>query len=130
MQTIIGTLVLTFDKSANDLSHYAGPEPQILPVPPELVVQILGYLDKKCDKRNARLVCKGFAAAGLSSLTSKAHFSTSHIGPDYSSKIPHFSSPFLEIAMDPVLSKYITEVVCESSKLDTSYLQIQKFQNM
>lgn len=139
MQMIIDILVLTFEKSANDLSrskvvssmsHYSGPEPQILPFPPELVVRILGYLRKKCDKRNARLVCKGFAAAGLSSLTSKVHFSTSHIGIDYSSEIPHFSSKSLEIAMHPIVSKYITTLVCEGTQLETSHLPIERFQGL
>lgn len=138
MQMLTNTLVLRFDESANDLgryevvssiSRYSGPEPQILPFPPEIVVRILGYLGENCDKRNARLVCKGFAAAGLPSLTSKVHFSTSHIGIDYSSETPLLSSKFLEIAMHPVVSKYVTTLVCEGTQLKDSYLQLERFQD-
>ena len=131
-------LLLTFDESGkvssrykrgSDVSRYSGPDPQILPFPPELVARILGYVDRACDKRNARLVCKGFAAAGLSSLTSKVYFSTSLIGIDYSSKIPQFSSPTLEIAMHPIVSKYITTMVCEGTQLSTSFLTLEAFQD-
>ena len=130
-------LLLTFDESGeafsrykvgSDVSRYSGPDPQILPFPPELVARILGYVDRACDKRNARLVCKGFAAAGLSSLTSKVYFSTSLIGVDYSSKVPRFSSPALDIAMHPVVSKYITTMVCEGTQLSTSFLTFKAFQ--
>ena len=131
-------LLLTFDKSgkvssrykvSSDLSRYSGPDPQILPFPPELVAQILGYVDRACDKRNARLVCKGFAAAGLSSLTSRVYFSTSLIGIDYSSEVPQCSNPTLEIAMHPVVSKYITTMVCEGTQLSNSFLTFQAFQD-
>ena len=118
---------LTFDKSSKASSRYSGPDPQILPFPPELVARILGYLDRACDKRNARLVCKGFAAAGLSSLTSKVHFSISLIGIDYSSNILHFSSPTLEIAMHPVVSKYVTTMVCEGTRLSDTFLTFKAF---
>ena len=121
-------LLLTFDKSSKAFSHYSGPDPQILPFPPELVARILAYLDRACDKRNARLVCKGFAAAGLSSLTSKVHFSTSLIGIAYSSNILHFSSPTLEIAMHPVVSKYVTTMVCEGARLSDAFLTFKAFQ--
>ena len=122
-------LFLTFDKSGKVSSPYSGPDPQILPFPPELIARVLGYVDRPCDKRNARLVCKGFAAAGLSSLTSKVHFSTSLIGIDYSSKVPHLSSPTLEIAMHPVVSKYITTMVCEGTQLSDSFLAFPVFQD-
>ena len=122
--------LLTFDEPRNDSSRYSGPDPQLLPFPPELVVRILAFVDKACDKKNARLVCKGFAAAGLSSLTSKVHFSTSLIGIAYSSeKDPLFSSPTLEIAMHPVVSKYITAMVCEGTQLSTNLLTYEAFRN-
>ena len=131
-------LSLTFDKSDKVLSRYkegsvpkcySRSDPQVLPFPPELVARILGYLDRACDKRNARLVCKGFAAAGLSSLTSKVYFSTSLIGIDYSSKPPHCSSPTLEIAMHPVVSKYITTMVCEGAQISPCLLGFKTFQD-
>ena len=120
-------LLLTFDQSD---SPYSGSDPQILPFPPELVTKIVSYVDRACDKRNARLVCKGFAAAGLSSLTSKVYFSTSLIGIDYSSKGPHFSSPTLEIAIHPVVSKYITTMVCDGAQLPRNYLVLKVFQDL
>lgn len=131
-------LLLTVDQSdkvlsryedGSDLIRYSGSDPQVLPFPPELVARILGYLDRACDKRNARLVCKGFAAAGLSSLTSKVYFSTSLIGIDYSSKDPHCSSPTLDIAMHPVVSKYITTMVCEGTQISPSLLRFSTFQD-
>lgn len=131
-------LLLTFDQSgraiscskvSSDVSRYSGPDPQILPFPPELIARILAYVDRACDKRNARLACKGFAAAGLPSLTSKAYFSTSLIGIDYSSGVPHFSSPTSEIAMHPVVSKYITTMFCEGTQLSESFLDFTAFQS-
>ena len=121
--------LLILDESKKDSSRYSGPDPQLLPFPPELIVRILVYVDRACDKKNARLVCKGFAAAGLSSLTSKVHFSTSLIGIDYSSDKPHCSSPTLEIAMHPVVSKYITVMVCEGTQLSTDLLTYEPFRN-
>lgn len=114
--------MLTFDQSSigsnlnrmvSGTSRYSGPEPQILPFPPELVVRILGQLDRACDKQNARLVCKGFAAAGLPSLTSTVHFSISLIKVGLPNGIPQFSSSALEIAMHPIVSKYITKIICD-----------------
>ena len=131
-------LLLTFNqdasgvsrcKVASDISRYSQPEPQILPFPPELVVRILGYLDRACDKKNARLVCKGFAAAGLSTLTSTVYFSNSLIGIDFSSKDAHLTSPTLEIAMHPVVSKYITTLVCEGTPLSKPHQNVVDFQN-
>ena len=129
-------LSLTFDKSGKVLSRYkegsmprrySGSDPQVLPFPPELVARILGYLDRACDKSNARLVCKGFAAAGLPSLTSKVYFSTSLIRIDHLSKDPHCSSPTLEIAMHPVVSKYITTMVCEGTHISPCLLEFETF---
>ena len=130
--------MLTLNKVANDLScykmvcemsRYSGPEPQTLPLPPELVVRTLSYLDNARDKRNARLVCKGFAAAGLYSLTTAAYFSTRLIEQAHSSTAPVFSSPIREMAMHPVLSKYITKMVCDGTQLPCSYVQLKPFQN-
>ena len=121
-------LLLTFDES--DDPDAASDPRKNFPFPPELVARILNYVDRACDKRNARLVCKGFAAAGLSSLTSKVHFSTSLISIDHSEEGPHFSSPTLEIAMHPVLSKYITTMVCEGTQLSTNYLVFKAFQDL
>ena len=98
-----------------DTSRYSGPEPQVLPLPPELIVKTLGYLDQVRDKKNARLVSKGFARAGLSTLTSTAWLSTSLMKLDRQwSDSPRFSCSILEIAMNPVVSKYITTLVCDS----------------
>lgn len=114
---------------ACEMSRYSGPEPQTLPLPPELVVRTLSYLDTTRDKRNARLVCKGFAAAGLYSLTSTASFSTKLIELAPFSTVPHFSSPTQEMAMHPVLSKYITKMVCDGTQLPRSYVDLKTFQN-
>ena len=121
--------MLIFGKMADHLCHYSGPEPQTLPLPPELIVRTLSYLDQACDKRNARLVCRGFAAAGLSSLTSTAYFSISIINIHYSANVPSFSSPTREIAMHPILSKYITKLVCDGTQLPHSHLELQAFKN-
>lgn len=129
--------MLTPEKVANDLScykgvsemsRYSGSHPQTLPLPPELVVRTLSYLNKARDKKNARLVCKGFAAAGLYSLTSMAYFSTSLIEICHSSTVPYFPSPTREIAMHPVVSKYISKMVCDGTQLPNSYLPLQAFQ--
>ena len=114
---------------ANETSRYSGLHPQVLPFPPEIVVLILGYLDYACDKRSARLACKGFGAAGLSSLTSTINFSTSLIDESYFSNVLHISSPTLEIAMHPVVSKYVTRLVCYGTLLPITHLQIRVFQN-
>lgn len=112
------------------MNRYSGPEPQLLPFPPELIVRTLSYLDQASDKINARLVCKGFAAAGLPSLTSTAYFSTSliNIESDHLSKVPRFSSQIQEIATHSVVSKYITKLICNGTQLPNSYLQFEAFQ--
>ena len=129
--------MLTYDKIANPMSHqtavndscrYSGPEPQSLPLPPELFVRALSYLDQACDKKNARLVCKGFAAAGLYSLTSTVYFSTSLIQIGCLSEVPLFSCPTRDIAMHPVVSKYITKLICDGTLLPVPYLTFETFQ--
>ena len=131
-------MILTLNKVANGLScykvvsemgRYSRPEPQTLPLPPELVVRTLSYLVKTLDIKNARLVCKGFAAAGLYSLTTTAYFSTRLIEMVHSSTIPNISSPTREIAMHPVVSKYITKMVCDGTRLPTFYPQLQAFKD-
>lgn len=116
-------------RMVSDEERYSGPEPQTLPFPPELVVRALSYLDQIDDKKNARLVCKGFAAAGLYSLTSTVYFSTSLIEIGYSSNVPHFSSRTREIVMHPVVSKYITKMVCDGTQLPIPYLELSTFQD-
>ena len=101
---------------ANDLMHYSGLEAQILFFPPELIVRTLSYLDQTCDRQNARLVCRGFAAAGLPSLTSTVYFSA-------------FSNKILEIALHPVVSKYITKLVCDGTQLPSPCLDLPDFQS-
>ena len=103
-----------------DICRYSGPDPQILPFPPDSIVQILArilsYLDRVCDKKNVRLASKGFAAASLSMLTSTAYFSTSLIKLDDPwGVISRFSSSILEMAMDPIVSQNVTKVVCDDT---------------
>ena len=112
-----------------ETSRYCGPEPQTLPLPPELVMRTLSFLEEPRDKQNARLVCKGFAAAGLYSLTSTAYFSTRLIELADPSRHPYFSSSIREIALHPVVSKYITRMVCNGTQLPASYLSFEAFQN-
>ncbi|CAF9943430.1 MAG: hypothetical protein ALECFALPRED_000331 [Alectoria fallacina] len=113
--------------AVNDMSCYCGSEPQRLPFPLELIIRCLSYLDQARDKRNARLVCKGFAAAGLPSLTSTVYFSTSLIGINPPPKVPHFFCPTREIAMHPVVSKYITKLVCGVDQLPRDFLMLSAF---
>ncbi len=120
--------MLTSEKLAvSDMNRYSGPEPQPLPFPPELVARILSYLDEIYDKKNARLVCKGFAAAGLTSLTSTVYFSTSPIQVCYRGNEPYCSSSTQEIAMHPVVSKYITKLICDGTQLPDSCLRLEGF---
>ena len=131
-------MLLTIDKDTNDLSRYemvsdtgrySGPEPQPLPLPPELIVRTLSYLEEIYDKQNARLVCKGFAACGLPSLTSTVYFSTSLINNNRcgAPKGLSFSSPTKDIALHPVVSKYITQIVCDGTQLPNAYLALKAF---
>ena len=82
-------------------------------------MQVSSLLDKACDRRNARLVCKGFAEAGLPSLTYTANLSV--------------AGGFLErtraIAKHPVVSKYITHIVCSGTQLLSDNANYDNFQN-
>lgn len=111
------------------MSRYSGPDPQTLPLPPELVMRTLSFLNEPRDKQNARLVCKGFATAGLYSLTSTAYFSTRLIEMAHSSRPAYYSGPILEMALHPVVSKYITKIVCNGTWLPTTYLSFEDFCN-
>lgn len=70
-------------------------------------MQVSSLLDKACDRRNARLVCKGFAEAGLPSLTYTVHLSIAGGLLDRTRAI----------AEHPVVSKYITHIVCSGTQL-------------
>ena len=127
--------MLTVDKDTNgwsryemvsDTDRYSGPEPQPLPLPPELIVRTLSYLEEFRDRQNARLVCKGFAACGLPSLTSTVYFSTSLINRCHVERLD-FSSSTKDIAMHPVVSKYITRMVCDGTQLPNEYLALNAF---
>ena len=87
--------------------HYSGDGPQCLPFPQETLVQIIGSLDKACDRRNARLVCKGFSEAGLPSLTYTVNLSIAGGLLDRTHAI----------AQHPVVAKYITHMVCSGTQL-------------
>ena len=128
--------MLTIDKDYNhlrryemvsDTGRYSGPEPQPLPLPPELIVRTLSFLEQILDKQSARLVCKGFAACGLPSLTSTVYFSTSLINRCGFPTLQQFSSPTKDIAMHPVVSKYITQIVCDGTLLPNAYLALSAF---
>ena len=128
--------MLTIDKDTNDwkrydmvsaTGHYSGPEPQPLPLPPELIVRTLSYLEEIHDRQNTRLVCKGFAACGLPSLTSTVYFSTSLINRCDDPSRLCFTSPTEDIAMHPVVSKYITRMVCDGTQLPNRYLALNAF---
>ena len=87
--------------------HYSGDGPQCLPFPQETLVQIIGLLDKACDRRNARLACRGFAEAGLPSLTYTVNFSVAGGLLDRTQAI----------AEHPIVAKYITQMVCSGTQL-------------
>ena len=112
----------------DDDSSYSGPQPQILPFPAEIIGRALSYLDTAYDKKNARLVCKGFLEAGLRSLTSTVSFSTSLIGIGGSFEVPCYPSPTLEIALHPVVSKYSTRLVCEGARFPVAYCGLGNLQ--
>ena len=107
--------------------RYCGPEPQVLPLPPELIVRTLSYLEEMHDRQNARLVCKGFAACGLPSLTSTVYFSTSLINRCDDPSRLCFTSTTKDIAMHPVVSKYITRMVCDGTQLPNEYTRLNAF---
>ena len=87
--------------------HYSGDGPQCLPFPQEILVQIIGELDTACDRGNARLACKGFAEAGLPSLTYTVNLSIAGGLLDRAQAI----------AQHPVVAKYITQMVCSGTQL-------------
>ena len=70
-------------------------------------MQVISLLDKACDRRNARLVCRGFAEAGLPSLTYTVNFSVAGGLLDRTQAI----------AEHPVVAKYITHMVCSGTQL-------------
>lgn len=98
---------------------YSGDGPQCLPFPQEILVPVIGLLDKARDRRNARLVCKGFAEAGLPSLT-------------YTVKLS-IAGGLLErtqaIAEHPVVSKYVTQMVCSGTQLLSDGVGYDNFKN-
>ncbi|KAL9132408.1 MAG: hypothetical protein Q9175_006423, partial [Cornicularia normoerica] len=103
----------------NDNTHYAGDGPQCLPFPREVLVQVIGLLDKACDRTNARLVCKGFAEAGLPSLTFTVNLSVAGGLLDRTQAI----------AEHPVVSKYITQMVCSGTQLLSDHVNYDSFQD-
>ena len=70
-------------------------------------MQVIGLLDKACDRRNARLVCRGFAEAGLPSLTYTVNLSVAGGLLDRTQAI----------AEHPVVAKYITHMVCSGTQV-------------
>lgn len=99
--------------------RYSGEEPQYLPFPREILAQVSGLLDKACDRKNARLVCKGFAEAGLPSLTYTVHLSIAGGLLDRTRAI----------AKHPVVSKYITQLICSGTQLLSDSPNYDNFQN-
>ena len=91
----------------SDTKHYSGHGPQCLPFPQETLVQIIGLLNEACDRKNARLACKGFAEAGLPSLTYTAHLSIAGGLLDRTKAI----------AEHPVVAKYVTQMICSGTQL-------------
>ena len=91
----------------NHTKHFSGDGPQRLAFPQETLVQIIGLLDKACDRRNARLVCRGFAKAGLPSLTYTVNLSVAGGLLDRTQAI----------ADHPIVAKYITQMVCNGTQL-------------
>ena len=82
-------------------------------------MQVSSLLDKACDRRNARLVCKGFAEAGLPSLTYTVHLSIAGGLLDRTRAI----------AEHPVVSKYINQIVCSGTQLLSDSPNYESFQN-
>ena len=82
-------------------------------------MQIISLLHKACHRRSARLVCKGFAEAGLPSLTYTVNLS--------------IAGGLLErtqaIAEHPVVSKYITQMVCTGTQLLSDDVTYSNFRN-
>ncbi|CAD6571424.1 MAG: hypothetical protein ASARMPRED_004503 [Alectoria sarmentosa] len=105
--------------SLNDDRHYLGDGPQCLQFPPEILMQVIGLLDKACDRRNARLVCKGFAEAGLPSLTYTVNLS---IAGGLLDRVQ-------AIAEHPVVRKYISKMVCSGTRLPSNVVSYDNFKN-
>lgn len=103
----------------NDDRRYLGDEPQRLPFPPEILVQLIGLLEKACDRRNARLVCKAFAEAGLSSLTYTVNLSV----------IGGLLDKAQAIAEHPVVGKYITHMICSGTQLHRGDVNYENIRN-
>lgn len=82
-------------------------------------MQLIGLLEKACDRRNARLVCKGFAEAGLPSLTYTVDLS---VAGDLLEKAQ-------AIAEHPVVGKYITHIICSGTQLHRGDVNYGNFQN-
>lgn len=106
-------------QTPNNNKRYSGDGPQCLPFPREILVQVVSLLDKACDRRNVRLACKGFAEAGLPSLTYTVNLSV--------------AGGLLErtqaIAEHPVVSKYITQIVCSGTQLLSDDVTYDNFRN-
>ncbi len=101
----------------NYTKRYSGDGPQCLPFPQETLVQIIGLLNKACDRKNARLVCKGFAEAGLPSLTYTVNLSIAGCLLDRTQAI----------AEHPVVAKYITQMVCSGTQLLSDRVSYESF---
>ena len=99
--------------------HYSGEGPQCLPFPQETLVQTIGLLDKACDRRNARLVCRGFAEAGLPSLTYTVNLSVAGGLLDRTQAI----------AEHPVVAKYITHMICSGTQLLSDGVGLENFKS-
>ena len=82
-------------------------------------MQVIGLLDKACDRKNSRLVCKGFADAGLPSLTYTVNLSVAGGLLDRTQAI----------AEHPVVAKYITQIVCSGTQLLSDGVSHDNFQN-
>ena len=83
-----------------------------LPLPHELIVEILWHVTNQYDKNSARLVCKDFAAAGLPSLTNGI-VRMSHFRCDY--------ERLIEISNTDMLNKNIHTLICYTPVLDVRY---------
>ena len=97
--------------------HYSGHGRQCLTFPQETLVQIIGLLNKACDRKNARLVCKGFAEAGLPSLTYTANLSVAGGLLDRTQAI----------AEHPVVAKYVTQMICSGTQLLRNGVNYENF---
>ena len=97
----------------------SGDESQRLPFASEILVQVIGLLDKATDRTNARLVCKDFAKAGLPSVTYTVKLSVAGDLLDRTRAI----------AEHPVVSKYISHMVCSGTQLLSDHVNHDNFQH-